>query len=1144
MIPETLASTPWSGRITAGDSLRDSGNVLAAIAHYREIIADYPTLALAHYKLGTAYMRLEKVNEAEACFRSALRLQPDLAVALNNLGLLMMGQENTTSAEIFFRKSLASDSSQYQPHLNLGNLLRDTYRDTEAEDLYKRATELNPNYARTFERLGVLYLDQGKTSHAISALRRAVTLDPLLTDGWIHLGVCHIDSRELEEAQDCCKKAIAAGTTDIAAWHNLLLIDNWLGTDRSSAFANHQAFGAYMADLVQENLPAVFKNPRINSRRLKIGYVSGDFRRHSVAFFVEGLLTHLDRSKFELFAYYTCKKSDHKTEQFVALFDHWRNVFDMETDAISQSIKRDQVDILFDLSGHTGNNRLGVLANRAAPVQVSWIGYPNTTGLRTMDYRITDEICEPEGESDNFHSEKLVRLPSTFLCYTPPVEAPDVASRPLLTSGQVTFGSFNSRIKISDQTLRLWAAVLNALPASRLLLKSIRGINDDETRETLIQQARRNGVDVDRFDIVLSKPMLEDHLAMYGEIDICLDTVPYNGTTTTCEALWMGVPVIALTGDRHASRVSASLLANVGLADLVATSEAEYIRIAVELANDQDRRSTLRRTMRGRMRNSVLLDAPRFASVMGDTLREMWVTFCEQSPLPASVAEQPVSDSQFILVAGGHQVCIEANPFHSITSWVLLEQEDWFEDEIRFLRKVCKTNWHALDIGANHGVYALALASAGARKIWAFDPSPQPMAMLRKSIERNEFQAKIELVPTALSDQIETMIVDPAQFSELTMVSKPQIDQDMSKTGGISIRTTTLDEFAMQTLGDTMVDFIKLDAEGSEIAILDGGKSFFNRHSPLVMFECRHGSAGANTALIAKFRSMNFGIYKLIDSLGVLIPVSAEQANGLDPFTLNLFACSPEKAETLQAEGTIISGAVTNGAALAPEWLDLLYRLPVFSTSPKGLWDTFDFGTTYGQALVAWCGSKNPLLATMERLGLLQTGLSLLQQAMEEGDSHPAVAALGIRLCADIGMRAEALELASSFLEQIPIAIDFPEDRPVPPPYDKFDSKLPTLSLGQLLHQSVVEFRLDRSAHSTVFSKKSRAYVGHANVNPEHSARFVRTTALVNAILGITLRLHHDAKLFHPSYDNMNWQLWRKFAKNGEWISVNSDAPW
>jgi predicted O-linked N-acetylglucosamine transferase (SPINDLY family) len=381
--------------------------------------------------------------------------------------------------------------------------------------------------------------------------------------------------------------------------------------------------------------PDAHANDRGAERRLRVGYVSPDFRSHSVAHFLEPLLRRHDRNAVEVFCYAEVNWPDARTECFKQLADHWLLTVGMSDEEVAERIRRDRIDILVDLAGHTASghaakSRLLVFARKPAPVQMTWLGYPNTTGLKAIDYRMVDEVTDPVGEADAFASETLVRLSGGFLCYGGDDGPPAPGPVPSLTTGTVTFGSFNSPPKLSPATLDAWAQVLARLPEARLLLKG-KPFADAATRALYHDRLAERGVGPERVELAPWLPE-QAHLALYDRLDIALDPFPYNGTTTTCQALWMGVPVVALRGDRHASRVGASLLTQIGLPELIADSIGAYVEIAVALAGDPARLADLRHSLRRRMLASSLCDAAGFARKTEHTYRTMWRRWCEASP--------------------------------------------------------------------------------------------------------------------------------------------------------------------------------------------------------------------------------------------------------------------------------------------------------------------------------------------------------------------------------------------------------------------------------------------------------------------------------------------------------------------------------
>jgi protein O-GlcNAc transferase len=366
------------------------------------------------------------------------------------------------------------------------------------------------------------------------------------------------------------------------------------------------------------------KNP---DKRLRIGYVSADLRSHSVAFFLESILAARNQREFEVLCYSNSVAADTTTARLRALVDGWRDIAGLDDEQAAALIRSDAIDILVDLAGHTKANRLPLFTRKPAPIQITYLGYPDTTGIEAIDYRLTDEWADPPGQTEHLHSEQLVRLPDGFLCYQPPSSCPPVGPLPLLLSGRVTFGSFNNLAKVSPTVIGYWAAILAAVPGSRLLLKS-KALADSGTRKYIHQQFCAHGIEAGRVELVGWTPARVDHMALYSEVDVALDTFPYHGATTTCEALWMGVPVVTLAGPVHVSRVGVSLLHAAGLAELIAESPQEYARKAAELVADTGRLAALRGDLRERLRASRLTDAQRITASIEVAYRDMWRRFC------------------------------------------------------------------------------------------------------------------------------------------------------------------------------------------------------------------------------------------------------------------------------------------------------------------------------------------------------------------------------------------------------------------------------------------------------------------------------------------------------------------------------------
>jgi predicted O-linked N-acetylglucosamine transferase (SPINDLY family) len=359
---------------------------------------------------------------------------------------------------------------------------------------------------------------------------------------------------------------------------------------------------------------------------MNIGYFSPDFKRHSVAWFVEPLLAAHDQSRFKIFCYGNVASPDATTKRIADSCEEWRDIARLGDEWVGDLVRADRIDILVDLAGHTGDGRPLLFARKLAPVQVTWLGYPNTTGIAAIDYRLTDAVADPEDATDRSYVEKLVRLESGFLCYGPPPEAPEVAALPLAGADHVTFGCFNNLAKVTSSMIALWARLLGALPGARLKLKSF-GLAAESARRSIQEQFGRLGIGAERLELSGPEESFAAHLAKYAAVDIALDVFPYNGAATTCEALWMGVPVVTLAGSTHVSRVGASILGRVGLEELVAHSHEDYLQKALSLANDPLRLGALRTGMRERLRASPFLDAQGFARSLEKAYGEMWDTW-------------------------------------------------------------------------------------------------------------------------------------------------------------------------------------------------------------------------------------------------------------------------------------------------------------------------------------------------------------------------------------------------------------------------------------------------------------------------------------------------------------------------------------
>ncbi|MCE9620017.1 MAG: tetratricopeptide repeat protein [Planctomycetes bacterium] len=507
----------------------------------------------------------------------------------------------------------------------LGVLRHQTGRNSEAVTLMRKAVERHPREVNFIFNLGKVHQTLGELPQAIEAYRRALEIDPRQPQAHCNLGNALHQQGKLTEALEQFERGMAA-CPDSSILRDLYLCAlNYLPRpDLAAIFAAHRKFGELFESpsirLAPRSAPA---GGEANDRRLRIGYLSPDFKQHSVAHFIEPVLAAHDKKRFEVFCYSNNLIADDVTQRIRSKADHWRLVANLSDDEVAGRIQADAIDILVDLAGHTPLNRLTVFARMPAPVQVTWLGYPNTTGLASMDYRITDALADPVGASEVFHTEKLVRLPECFSCFQAPTPCPPVAPPPSVKTGHITFGSFNNAMKITPEVVAVWSKILGQVAGSRLILK-YQGLDSAYMTELLRGQFAAHSVSPERLDILGKDLGQFEHMQRYNAVDIGLDPFPYNGTTTTLDALWMGVPVVVLAGCNHAGRVGVSQMGNLGLQELVAKDGDDYVGLAVALANDAPRLAALRSGMRDRMIASPLMDVPRFTRHLEEAFRSMW----------------------------------------------------------------------------------------------------------------------------------------------------------------------------------------------------------------------------------------------------------------------------------------------------------------------------------------------------------------------------------------------------------------------------------------------------------------------------------------------------------------------------------------
>jgi predicted O-linked N-acetylglucosamine transferase (SPINDLY family) len=619
--------------VALAESLEEQGKDDEAVDALNQAIAQRVDYIGALMNASVLLQKMDRLDAAELSYRRVIALDPASPVAHNNLGNVLHTLGRSAEAEACFRACLQIAPESAVAHSNLASVLRDLGRFAGAEASCREALRLDPRLPEAHHHLGSILQMIGQASGSEASLRQALALRPDYREAHNSLGNSLRDLGRLDEAEASFLSALALDPDDSAARDNFLLTLNYTSRySRDQVYDQHREW-ARRHEAPRASARKHHANPRDPRRRLRIGYVSPDFRRHSVAYFIEPVLAQHDRNGFEVYCYSNVARPDQMTDRLLKLADHAGSIVGINDETAAETVHKDGIDILVDLAGHTAGHRLELFALKPAPVQATYLGYPNTTGLESIDWRITDAYADPPEDGDAFHSEHLARLPKSFLCFQPPREAPEVGPPPFRTNGYITFGSFNVLPKMTPEVIRTWSQLLGRVPRSRLLLKAL-GLGDAPSRGRVLAEFGRHGIAAARVTALPMEGALQDHLARYHDMDIALDPFPFNGTTTTLEALWMGVPVIALEGDRHSSRVGASILANAGLGELLARNIEAYIETAARLAADGDRLAQLRRTTRNRISASPLLDPAGFMRALEDAYRRMWEDWCDASENP------------------------------------------------------------------------------------------------------------------------------------------------------------------------------------------------------------------------------------------------------------------------------------------------------------------------------------------------------------------------------------------------------------------------------------------------------------------------------------------------------------------------------
>jgi len=602
------------------------GNLDHAKELYQKVLDLNPAHAESLHLLGVIARQQGDPQLGRQFIKKAIAIRPDIHFFYNNMGLSLYDSKQFLEAIIYFKKAIRLKPDYADAYQNLAMTYRELGQINDARLCFENALSIQKT-ATIYNNYGIALKGWGEYKHAINHYQNAIKRAPEDYHIYYNLGIALMEMGQVHDAIPYFKKAITIAPSFYKACSNYLFSLNYHEFDQSFvATEHHRVVESFQLSGHKQKKPIpkrsciqAFKRPPI-----RIGYISPDFRKHPVASFIEPILAHHNQTDFFITCYADVNQPDSITHLLKQYPQCWRDISRFSDNQVIQTIQQDKIDILVDLAGHTANNRLLVFAQKPAPIQVSYLGYPNTTGLSTIDYRFTDIIADPVGKGDSFYSETLVRLPGCFLCYNPPKHFPNTDSyRDIDPTWPLTIGSFNTLAKITPFLIRIWSQILHHMPGSKILLKG-KGFIDGQVKHNYWEQFNKQGIDSDRVELIGNIQCFYDHLHAYQYIDIALDTFPYNGTTTTCESLFMGVPVVTLTGEAHASRVGASLLSNLQLDEFMTYSPDEYIQTVVQLAQDNELRRMLRKQLRSLVMSSILCNGKQLTAHIESMYRQ-WV---------------------------------------------------------------------------------------------------------------------------------------------------------------------------------------------------------------------------------------------------------------------------------------------------------------------------------------------------------------------------------------------------------------------------------------------------------------------------------------------------------------------------------------
>jgi predicted O-linked N-acetylglucosamine transferase (SPINDLY family) len=973
------------------------GNTEAVIQYLKELLLLNPESPQAHYNISLIYRKLGNNEPAKEHLLRATQLKPDFASALDDLGILYHLENQNNTAKQLHQRAIEADPEYTNAWNNLGIIEWQQGNHQIALQHITKALELNPRNGVAHINLGGIYKDINNRERTIFYLEKALEIMPDNPGVCHNLGSAYQIACRHAKAREMYRRALKLDPGNTKAHSDLLFNMHYdYSSSREEIYQEH----CLWREQHTSHLDAykLFPNIPVPHRPLRIAYISPDFKIHSVSRFIEPVIACHNPKQFKIFLYSDVEHPDPITDKFQKMVHlNWRDISQIQDVEVAELIRRDRIDILIELAGHTGGSRLRLMARKPAPVQITYLGYPDTTGLQTIDYRLTDELCDPIEDSAQYHTEELYRLPESFLCFQPMTGISAPTPPPSSHTDKIIFGSFNSASKISPDVIEVWAQILHALPNSKLFLKSP-GFEERYITEYFVDLFKDNNISADRILFMGHAKNIKDHLDLYSKLDIALDPFPYCGTTTTFEALWMGRPVVTLKGQSHVERVGHSILSNLGLHNCIADSKDDYVQKVIALASDKHTLTRLSADLRKRMQSSILTDSKKFTTHLESAYRTMWQHWCKEHQENMVVSTE---------LEDGLKIFSENN-LDSLPTYVLQEQKAWYEPELEFVKTFTEEGMNSIDVGSSGGIYALttAKASGNSGQAWAFQGAPDSGVLLQMNAFENKLH-HLQIVNGVIAEKTGSKMLDPTLSFQGEKTEIPMLSLDSCPF--------------LNTIRND-VHFIHLGDTENPLGVLSGGKKLLSSSSPLILFNALRENT-INDAAIAELTEQGYRIYTLIPTLNVIGAI--EEHSCLEPGH-KLFACKDYLADTLRKRGLLVKKAKKNTFQYDSDqnswntfWKNLPYAERLQKTWDSAILDEDIVFTQndYYTILQNYIEVSSPEQSKESRFMVMQRCFSDLKTLSEKQPTFPRLLSLS-RLAAELGIKTYCINLLTLLFRQ------------------------------------------------------------------------------------------------------------------------------